>query len=76
MKPCCPRPEAWHPAPARREHFHAYHAGMVAPGLLSANARHPHVAVPHGMTKEVSFLEQLARPTINCSRNFKFRRRD
>ena len=41
-------------------------------GLLSANARHPHVAVPHGMTKEVSFLEQLARPTINCSRNFKF----
>ena len=32
MKPCCPRPEAWHPAPARREHFHAYHAGMVAPG--------------------------------------------
>ena len=25
---------------------HAYHAGMVAPGLLSANARHPHVAVP------------------------------
>ena len=51
---------------------HAYHAGMVAPGLLSANARHPHVAVPHGMTKEVSFLEQLARPTINCSRNFKF----
>lgn len=24
------------PAPARREHFHAYHAGMVAPGACRA----------------------------------------
>ena len=73
MKPCCPRPEAWHPRcrPGASTFMPTMRAWWPQ-GLLSANARHPHVAVPHGMTKEVSFLEQLARPTINCSRNFKF----